>query len=74
MASSVACVFGVLAAAQLPGRRRGAVRDVVYRRQAAIELLITPINNLSQPQDIELGLPAACFSSEGAETQQSACH
>lgn len=42
-------------------RQRGRVRDVVYRRQTERELLITPINNLSQPQDIELGLPAACF-------------
>lgn len=37
------------------------MRDVVCGRQTAIELLITPINNGSQPQDIELGLPPACF-------------
>lgn len=37
------------------------MRDVVYRGQTQIQLLITPINNLSQPQVIELGLPAACF-------------
>lgn len=32
-----------------------------FREDKQIELLITPINNLSQPQDIEWGLPAACF-------------
>lgn len=61
MASSIACVFVVLAAAWLTGRQRGTERDVASGRQTQIELLITPINNLSQPQDIELGLPAACF-------------
>lgn len=56
MASSV-----VFSSCLAHGQSEGTGREVLYRRPAEMELLITPIYDLSQTHDIELGLPAASF-------------